>query len=751
MDKKGRSSKFFRNIFLGFAVIILSCTVFSNALFTDRVQAETSVTAQYPSYSVTYDANGGYFGTTDITTNVVEYYSDGTVASGIYKEPVNADTRLCFYGWYLDKECSEGKEFDHTQDTVGLTKDITVYAKWGLVKPVLRSWTWDSEDDFHAEAYRYNITTAELVDSATIPANVAAGPWDVSEAQNNSVQAWLVKTAEDDATTTNVDETEYHLTIAGNGYGRVFANTDSSCAFYDFANLETFIGTNILDTSDTEYMNYMFAYCEELTALDVSDWKTDKVKTLEYTFAGCWELDALDVSDWKTPLVENMRGAFYDCWDIAELDVSGWTVDSVTDMSLMFGTDLASSLTTIGDVSGWNVSKVEDMAYMFYDCGNLLSVDVSTWQTDSLKDISNMFSGCGSLTTLDVSGWNTSKVEQMYKAFQGCDELTVIDISGWDCSSLDYSNYYQGNQYMFQYCSALTDLTIPASMKQVSASFAQYCDDLSTVTFNHTATDPLTLASTTGLFGLSSPYSSTNLKPTTVVTNNETTKAIVYAYSWTGDYRDVPGSAYTIKCTLVGGRYEGESNPTIYYSTSEDITLINPIRDGYTFLGWTGSNGNVAELTVTVPKGSTGDKSYIANWTGNTYSVVYNANGGSGTMTASSHTYGTSKKLTANAFTRTGYTFTGWALSENGNAEYEDEEYVKNLTTVAEGTVNLYAVWEAEASATEYGLRNNNSSETNESEDIKTEEDVSEDIDGSEVPTDLNPNEPSDTDEELAE
>ena len=75
------------------------------------------------------------------------------------------------------------------------------------------------------------------------------------------------------------------------------------------------------------------------------------------------------------------------------------------------------------------------------------------------------------------------------------------------------------------------------------------------------------------------------------------------------------------------------------------------------------------------------------------YSVKFNANGGTGTMSNESFTYGTAKTLTANAFTRTGYAFQGWATSSGGSKVYNDKQSVSNLTTTAGATVNLYAKW----------------------------------------------------------
>lgn len=77
----------------------------------------------------------------------------------------------------------------------------------------------------------------------------------------------------------------------------------------------------------------------------------------------------------------------------------------------------------------------------------------------------------------------------------------------------------------------------------------------------------------------------------------------------------------------------------------------------------------------------------------NTYKVKYNANGGSGSMSDTNATYGTAFNLRSNSFTRTGYTFAGWATSSGGSVAYGDGASVNNLTTTNGGTVNLYAIW----------------------------------------------------------
>ena len=76
-----------------------------------------------------------------------------------------------------------------------------------------------------------------------------------------------------------------------------------------------------------------------------------------------------------------------------------------------------------------------------------------------------------------------------------------------------------------------------------------------------------------------------------------------------------------------------------------------------------------------------------------TYTVKFNANGGSGSMAVETFESGVAKPLTANKFARAGYIFQGWATSASGAVLYSDKQSVKDLTATAGGTVNLYAVW----------------------------------------------------------
>ena len=134
------------------------------------------------------------------------------------------------------------------------------------------------------------------------------------------------------------------------------------------------------------------------------------------------------------------------------------------------------------------------------------------------------------------------------------------------------------------------------------------------------------------------------------------------------------------------------------YGELPDLT-----RTGYTFNGWALEKTGETEITSTSIVGLARDHVLYAQWTPYTYTVKYENNVDpddtsvtqpTGSTADSIHTYDVSKNLTANGFTRTGYTFIGWNTQPDGKGDsYADGESVTNLTSVQNGTVTLYAQW----------------------------------------------------------
>ena len=210
-------------------------------------------------------------------------------------------------------------------------------------------------------------------------------------------------------------------------------------------------------------------------------------------------------------------------------------------------------------------------------------------------------------------------------------------------------------------------------------------------------------------------------------------------------------NVYSISYNLNGGALSGQKTN---YTVADSFTLPQPTNTGYTFIGWTGTGLSSYTKSVTITKGSSGNKNYTANWIPNgyiitfnynrpnnssceimsgnntankgvsynagygvlptpalqgwnfagwftaasggsqvidatkyaivgnqtlyahwtpiTWTVKYDANGGSGTMVDTKHTYMVVVKLNKNTFFRNGYTFNGWTASRtrDGKAEW---------------------------------------------------------------------------------
>ena len=156
-------------------------------------------------------------------------------------------------------------------------------------------------------------------------------------------------------------------------------------------------------------------------------------------------------------------------------------------------------------------------------------------------------------------------------------------------------------------------------------------------------------------------------------------------------------NAYTVIFNANGGTVDMPSMSVTYGETYGKTygDLPTPTRTGYTFAGWftQETGGEKVEATATVS--ITATQTLYAHWEANEYSVTFDANGGVETMKAQSFTYGVEQALTTNNFTRTGYTFAGWATKQNGEVKYTDGQTVSDLTAEAGGTVTLYAVWTA--------------------------------------------------------
>jgi uncharacterized repeat protein (TIGR02543 family) len=136
------------------------------------------------------------------------------------------------------------------------------------------------------------------------------------------------------------------------------------------------------------------------------------------------------------------------------------------------------------------------------------------------------------------------------------------------------------------------------------------------------------------------------------------------------------------------------SNQTITYNATEALSTNTFSKTGYTFAGWSETaDGSVVysdEANYTISTDS--DVTLYAQWTANDYDVIFDANGGSGSMSNQTITYDATEALSANTFTKTGYSFAGWSETADGSVVYSDEA---DYTMSTNSDVTLYAQWTA--------------------------------------------------------
>ena len=180
------------------------------------------------------------------------------------------------------------------------------------------------------------------------------------------------------------------------------------------------------------------------------------------------------------------------------------------------------------------------------------------------------------------------------------------------------------------------------------------------------------------------------------------------SWAWTGNNGSTiqlyaqweKAKTYTIKFNANGGAGTMADQISLCGAETE-LTPNSFNKSGFSFTGWNskadGSGtayANSAKVTDLAAANQT--VTLYAQWKANTYTIRFNANGGSGTMADEAMTYGTAKILTANAFTKDGYNFASWNTAANGSGtSYSDKQSVNNLTNAANGIITLYAQWES--------------------------------------------------------
>lgn len=174
--------------------------------------------------------------------------------------------------------------------------------------------------------------------------------------------------------------------------------------------------------------------------------------------------------------------------------------------------------------------------------------------------------------------------------------------------------------------------------------------------------------------------------------------SMAFNLTWGGTYggtKSASGSfsvgaktSYTVSYSANGGS-GAPSSQTKWYGTNLTLSSTKPTLTGYSFSSWLSSaqskTYNPGDLY-----GYNASTTMTAQWTANTYTVSYNANGGSGAPSSQTKTYGVALTLSITKPTRTNYNFLGWGTSASSTTA----TYAAGGSYTNNAAITLYAVWE---------------------------------------------------------
>lgn len=140
------------------------------------------------------------------------------------------------------------------------------------------------------------------------------------------------------------------------------------------------------------------------------------------------------------------------------------------------------------------------------------------------------------------------------------------------------------------------------------------------------------------------------------------------------------------------GTHGTGTNRTAEKTPGVALTLEGAIfaREGYTQTGWATSDGGAKAYDLSGSYSSEADITLYPVWTANTYTVTFNANGGTGAPNAQTKTYGVNLTLSSTVPTLSGKTFKGWAASAGATVP----AFQAGGTYTDDASITLYAVWQ---------------------------------------------------------
>ena len=717
--------------------------------YTDTYTKKIKITITSPSFTVSFDANGGTGGQ---STSVTAKYGYDMPAISTTKPTRQGYT---FMGWYNNQDYTQGTQYYKANGTSARTWNIgeatTLYAGWKANDIVL-------DDKTITPTYSTGIINFVVDDptngTGTYTFEKVSGESDIIVASDGSVTipagkpvgTYTVVIKATDAETGKYDTATYTIKVekqtvnpvtnlAVNKNGKVTWTNSSNATGYEisFDNGTTWTSSTSGTTYLTELTSTNANKTVQVRAInsDTANYntpstvvsKTVTIRTLTVssnsTTMGTVSPTSLNVVNGVTYTTNSNVLTLSDGRKVTATAKTGYHFDSWSSVS---GT--ISANTTITATFAPNTDTPYIVNHYVHDIGSntytLNSTDDLTGTTATTVTLTNLKKTITGATYVD--GYTTGNTT---KPTSGAVTTTDILADGSRVINLYYRRNYLYVQYDMNggslssshgdgYAVSGTLVTYNDNEKFMYGLYGSKVGGVNKTTYvvdgnglaNYNNANAINIVKT-GYAAKSNAQWNTKADGTGTSYDHTTTTYDANGFAGadlsTGDktvtlYVNWEPVNYSITYNLDGGT---QTNPkTTYNIETSTFTLVNPTKTGYTFAGWTGSNGTTPQTSVSITKGSTGNKTYTANWTANTYKIVFNKNNdnATGTMADLSMTYDVAKNLTANSFTYSGYTFKGWATTPTGNVVYTDGQSVSNLATT--GSKILYAVWADETGPT---------------------------------------------------
>ena len=494
------------------------------------------------------------------------------------------------------------------------------------------------------------------------------------------------------------------------------------CGFLTKVNLSSF------NTSKVTNMTEMFIDCSALTNLDLSKFKTSKVTYMNEMFSNCTSLKSLKVSalNFNTVNVINMRRMFYNCSSLTEIPVAKFNTSNVTNFDEMFAR--CSSLKTL-NLSNFVVSNYfegDDSNSMLNGCTSLRSIQISS----TFKvPMSKMFLNTPNLTAIIVLG-NTPSAEQFSPCIEDLEGKTfyVTDEEFLEIYRKAWEKGFSEDRIKpLLELKGSSPITITKGTNYVDAGYtiAGFTeeDEIYYSVYGYSATvkstvDSSVIGSYSVTYTLKRKDSSSGLGMVEILMN-VVRIVVVEEGNIVGLDIIPPTGSITVKDATIRNNinYVPSSNVTLeisaqdnistsseikVYITTEAIDLTKTIADAL----WENySNGMTKTITITNLSATTRIYALFKDAAGNTsaaftgadteYSIIYNLNGGTGSIENGTANYGSPAILSNKVPTKSGMYFLGWSTNASATVASYKAGGVMQADTFS-GTnknINLYAVW----------------------------------------------------------